>query len=57
MISSALAGGPGWLAALIVASGYFVFSLRVEETDMAALFPDEYPEYARHTKRLVPFVY
>jgi protein-S-isoprenylcysteine O-methyltransferase Ste14 len=29
----------------------------VEETDMAALFPDEYPEYVRHTKRLIPFVY
>ena len=25
--------------------------------DLAALFPDDYPEYAAHTKRLIPFVY
>jgi protein-S-isoprenylcysteine O-methyltransferase Ste14 len=24
---------------------------------MAAAFPEQYPEYAGHTKRLIPFVY
>jgi protein-S-isoprenylcysteine O-methyltransferase Ste14 len=57
MLGSALAEGHGWLAAVIASGAYFVISLRVEEADMAALFPDDCPEYARHTKRLIPFVY
>jgi protein-S-isoprenylcysteine O-methyltransferase len=56
-IGSALATGPGWLVVVIGAGAYFVVSLRVEETDMAAAFPEQYPEYAGHTKRLIPFVY
>jgi protein-S-isoprenylcysteine O-methyltransferase Ste14 len=56
-IGSALVTGPGWLLVVIGAGAYFVVSLRVEETDMAAAFPEQYPEYARHTKRLIPFVY
>jgi protein-S-isoprenylcysteine O-methyltransferase Ste14 len=57
MLGSAMAEGHGWLVAVFGTGAYFVVSLRVEETDMAALFPDEYPEYVRHTKRLIPFVY
>jgi protein-S-isoprenylcysteine O-methyltransferase Ste14 len=56
-IGSALVTGPGWLVVVIGAGAYFVVSLRVEETDMAAAFPEQYPEYAGHTKRLIPFVY
>jgi protein-S-isoprenylcysteine O-methyltransferase Ste14 len=54
---SALATGPGWLVVVIGAGAYFVVSLRVEEADMARAFPEQYPEYAGHTKRLIPFVY
>ena len=57
IIGSALATGPGLLVAVVAAGAYFIASLRVEEADMAAAFPDEYAEYARHTKRLIPFVY
>jgi len=57
MIGSVLARGPGWLVAVIGGGAYFVMSLRVEESDLAALFPDEYSDYVRHTKRLIPFVY
>jgi protein-S-isoprenylcysteine O-methyltransferase Ste14 len=57
IVGSALATGPGLLVAVIGGGAYFVMCLRVEEADMAALFPDEYPEYARHTKKLIPFVY
>ena len=32
-------------------------SIQVEEADMAAAFPDEYPDYAKRTKRLIPFLY
>lgn len=57
LIGSALATGSGFLPAAIGSGAYFVLSLRVEEADMAASFPDDYPEYSKHTKRLIPFVY
>jgi protein-S-isoprenylcysteine O-methyltransferase Ste14 len=57
IIGSSLATGPGLLVAAIAGGAYFIASLRVEEADMAAAFPDEYREYAGHTKRLIPFVY
>lgn len=57
LIGSAVATGPGWLVAVIGGGAYFVMSIRVEEADMAAMFPDEYPEYVEQTKRLIPFVY
>ena len=57
LIGSAVATGPGWLSAAIGGGAYFVMSMRVEEADMAAWFPDEYPEYVKQTKRLIPFVY
>jgi protein-S-isoprenylcysteine O-methyltransferase Ste14 len=47
----------GWLVVVIGAGAYCVVSMRVEENDMAAAFPEQYPEYAGHTKRLIPFVY
>jgi protein-S-isoprenylcysteine O-methyltransferase len=56
-LGSALVTGPGWLVVVIGAAAYFVVSLRVEESDMARAFPDQYPDYAGHTKRLIPFVY
>jgi protein-S-isoprenylcysteine O-methyltransferase Ste14 len=56
-VGSALVTGPGWLVVVAGAGAYFVVSLRVEENDMARAFPDQYPEYAGHTKRLIPFVY
>lgn len=57
LLGSALATGSGFLPAAIGGGAYFVMSLRVEEADMAATFPDDYPEYVKHTKRLIPFVY
>jgi protein-S-isoprenylcysteine O-methyltransferase Ste14 len=57
LICSTLATGAGWLVAALGAGAYFVASLRVEEADMAAVFPDEYPDYVKHTKRLIPYVY
>ncbi len=57
LIGSALADGSGWFVVMIGALAYFVVCMRVEEADMTALFPDEYPEYAAHTRRLIPHVY
>ena len=34
----------------------FAWRMNKEEKIMLKLFPDQYPEYQKHTKRLVPFV-
>lgn len=35
----------------------FLYRIRIEESVLSLAFPKEYPEYARTTKRLVPFVW
>lgn len=35
----------------------FLWRMRVEERVLAEAFPAQYPEYARRTKRLIPFVW
>ena len=35
----------------------FIWRMRVEERVLAEAFPDQYPDYARQTKRLIPFVW
>ena len=35
----------------------FVWRMRVEERVLAEAFPAQYPEYARQTKRLIPFIW
>ena len=42
------------LAPVILA---FVWRMRVEERVLAEAFPAQYPDYARQTKRLIPFVW
>jgi protein-S-isoprenylcysteine O-methyltransferase Ste14 len=56
LMGSALAIEIGWLP-VAVGGAYFVMGLRAEEADMAKLFPDDYPEYVKRTKRLIPLVY
>ena len=46
-----------WLAAVILAGVYFVYSATVEERYMTEQFPDEYPAYKGATKMLLPFVF
>ncbi len=46
-----------WLAAVILAGIYFVYSATVEERYMTEQFPDAYPVYRSSTKMLVPFVF
>jgi protein-S-isoprenylcysteine O-methyltransferase Ste14 len=46
-----------WVAAVLLAGIYFVYSATVEERFLAEQFPDEYPAYKRETKMLVPFVF
>lgn len=35
----------------------FLYRIRIEESVLSLAFPQEYPEYARTTKRLIPFVW
>jgi protein-S-isoprenylcysteine O-methyltransferase len=35
----------------------FLRRIRIEERVLAEAFPAQYPEYARQTKRLIPFVW
>jgi len=57
LLGSALAGGIVWLAILVVFFANFLYRLPVEERYMMQLFPDEYPEYRKRTKKLIPFVW
>ena len=56
LIGSALVFPPAVVGAAVLIP-YFVLSAFREERDMGRLFPDVYPDYMRHTKRLVPFVW
>ena len=42
---------------LIFISIFFAFRINKEEKIMLELFPNRYPEYQKHTKRLLPFVW
>jgi protein-S-isoprenylcysteine O-methyltransferase Ste14 len=46
-----------WLAPLVVAGAYFVFSAETEEKAMLRKFPTAYRAYRDRTKMLVPFVF
>jgi protein-S-isoprenylcysteine O-methyltransferase Ste14 len=46
-----------WLTAVVLACVYFLYSATVEERYMTERFPDNYPEYKRSTKMLVPFIF
>jgi protein-S-isoprenylcysteine O-methyltransferase Ste14 len=49
--------GSLWLMVFGVIAVYFVFSARTEEKIMARQFPEQYPEYQKKTKALIPFVW
>jgi protein-S-isoprenylcysteine O-methyltransferase Ste14 len=45
------------VAMFIVISITFALRMNKEEKIMLELFPEQYPEYQKHTKRLMPFVW
>ena len=57
MLGSAIVISTGWIFLLVIFSIYFVLSALREEKDMLKLFPDTYPEYKKHTKMLIPFIF
>jgi len=57
ILGSALSGGLVWLFVFIIVLGVFLRRVQVEEVLMTKLFPDQYPEYKKHSKALIPFVW
>jgi protein-S-isoprenylcysteine O-methyltransferase Ste14 len=57
LVGSALASGVIWLAILVVFLFNFLYRLPIEERYMMQLFPKEYPEYKKRTKKLIPFIW
>ena len=55
----ALALGSAWslLLILIVVTAAFLWRIHIEERALVSAFPQDYPIYARETKRLIPFVW
>jgi len=56
-VGTALALNWLWLAAVLLAGIYFVYSATVEERYLTEQFPESYPVYRSSTKMLVPFVF
>jgi len=56
-IGSAIVCGGAWIFLLILLSALFLWRVGAEDKLMAQQFPNEYPEYRRRTKKLIPFVW
>ncbi len=54
---TALSGSIWGIGIFIVASLIFILRINKEEKIMLELFPNEYPQYQKRTKRLVPFIW
>lgn len=57
MLGSALVSGWPWLIILIFIGVMFVWRVKVEEELMTQLFPQQYPEYKKGTKALIPLIW
>jgi len=56
MLGSVIAVSVFWALALIVFGAYFIYSARREEKLMIAQFPEQYCEYMKRTKMLLPYM-
>jgi len=56
MAGTALVHGMAWWLLALAFAAYFLSSASAEEREMARQFPDEYPEYRKHTKKLIPYI-
>jgi protein-S-isoprenylcysteine O-methyltransferase Ste14 len=57
LFGSALVAGVIWLAVFMIFTANFFYRIPVEERYMMQLFPDQYAEYKKRTKALIPFVW
>lgn len=56
LAGTALVHGMAWWIIVIGFLVYFLSSASAEEREMQRQFPDRYPEYRDHTKRLIPYI-
>jgi protein-S-isoprenylcysteine O-methyltransferase Ste14 len=56
LLGTALLNNLIGLAIVALLTGYFYYATSVEERNLTATFPEAYPAYRAHTKRLIPFV-
>jgi protein-S-isoprenylcysteine O-methyltransferase Ste14 len=56
LIGSAVAESILWLLPLVLFGAYFIYSARAEERVMSQAFPEQYADYRKRTKMLVPFL-
>lgn len=56
-IGSAIVAGGSWVFLTVFLGALFLWRVRAEDKLMAKQFPNEYPEYQKLTKALIPFVW
>jgi protein-S-isoprenylcysteine O-methyltransferase len=52
-----IVGGGAWIFLLIILGSIFLWRVGAEYKLMAQQFPNEYPDYKKRTKVLIPFVW
>jgi protein-S-isoprenylcysteine O-methyltransferase Ste14 len=57
VIGSAIVSGGAWIFLVIILGALFLWRVGAEDKLMGQQFPDEYPDYKRRTKALIPFVW
>ena len=57
MLGSAFAGDGIWLIVFIIFTLYYIYNARIEESNMMWVFPEQYREYKKKTKMLIPFIF
>ena len=56
VLGSTLVGGTFWFLIFILFCFELVWRIRIEERLMLQQFPNQYPDYKKRTKALIPFV-
>jgi protein-S-isoprenylcysteine O-methyltransferase len=56
-ISSAIVAGGAWVFLLLILGPLFIWRVGAEDKLLAEQFPNEYPDYKKRTKALIPFVW
>ena len=56
IFGSLLVDGPWWFFFFLFFAVYFFYSAKTEEKIMTKQFPNEYPDYKKKTKMLIPYI-
>ncbi len=57
LLGTSLVCGMIWAIVFIIAIVYFKYSALQEEKNMTKLFPDQYSQYKKTTKTMIPFIW